>query len=125
MRNEGTGMENGTGSGGRAYRVSPAGVRSNDWQSLEVADLDSLSPAHFVTVVIPYYERPDALELTLAGLERQTYPRDQFEVVVVDDGGTDAGASVVEVVVAGTGATWVVAVDEAETETGSVVVVVE
>ena len=86
MRNEGTGMEQGTGSGGRAYRVSPAGVRGNDWQSLEVADLDSLSPAHFVTVVIPYYERPDALELTLAGLERQTYPRNLFEVVVVDDG---------------------------------------
>ncbi|MDE0169363.1 MAG: glycosyltransferase [bacterium] len=86
MRDEGTGMENGTSSGGRAYRVSPAGVHSNDWQSLEVADLDSLSPAHFVTVVIPFYERPDALELTLAGLERQTYPRHLFEVVVVDDG---------------------------------------
>jgi glycosyltransferase involved in cell wall biosynthesis len=39
-----------------------------------------------VTVVVPYYEAPDALALTLAGLERQTYPTDLFEVVVVDDG---------------------------------------
>ncbi len=38
------------------------------------------------TVVIPYYEAQESLKLTLAGLKRQTYPPDLFDVVVVDDG---------------------------------------
>ena len=70
----------------RRYRVPPAQVRGNYWPALGVADLDSFSATHSVTVVIPYYERLHELKLTLAGLERQTYPRDLFEVVVVDDG---------------------------------------
>ena len=68
------------------YRVPPARVRGNDWKALAVDDLESFTPTHFASVVIPYYERPEELQLTLAGLERQTYPRELFEVVVVDDG---------------------------------------
>ena len=64
----------------------PADVRGNDWRSLGVAPLDVFEPLLPVTVVVPYYEAPEALALTLAGLERQTYPQDLFEVVVVDDG---------------------------------------
>ncbi len=64
----------------------PADVRGNDWRSLGVAPLDVFEPLLPITVVVPYYEAPEALTLTLAGLERQTYPRDLFEVVVVDDG---------------------------------------
>ncbi len=64
----------------------PADVRGNDWRSLGVAPLDVFEPLLPVTVVVPYYEAPEALALTLAGLERQTYPLDLFEVVVVDDG---------------------------------------
>ncbi|WP_419912310.1 glycosyltransferase family 2 protein [Candidatus Poriferisodalis sp.] len=64
----------------------PADVRGNDWRSLGVAPLDVFEPLLPVTVVVPYYEAPDALALTLAGLERQTYPADLYEVVVVDDG---------------------------------------
>ena len=90
MKNERTGMTRGSEPASspsqRPYRVPPAQVRGNDWTALEVADLDSFTPIHFVTVVIPYYERPHELNVTLAGLERQTYPRDLFEVVVVDDG---------------------------------------
>jgi glycosyltransferase involved in cell wall biosynthesis len=41
-----------------------------------------------VSVVIPTYERPAALEACLAGLAAQTLPADRFEVVIVDDGGT-------------------------------------
>ncbi len=70
----------------RPYRVLPARVRGNDWKALAVGELESFTPTHFVSVVIPYYERPEVLQLTLAGLERQTYPRELFEVVVVDDG---------------------------------------
>ena len=42
-----------------------------------------------VSVVIPTYNRRRQLELTLAGLARQTYPRDLFETIVVSDGSTD------------------------------------
>lgn len=38
-----------------------------------------------VAVVVPTYRRPDALARLLAGLERQTYPRDDWELIVVDD----------------------------------------
>ncbi|WP_419946477.1 glycosyltransferase family 2 protein [Candidatus Poriferisodalis sp.] len=64
----------------------PADVRGNDWRSLGVVPLDVFEPLLPVTVVVPYYEAPQALTLTLAGLERQTYPLDLFEVIVVDDG---------------------------------------
>ena len=64
----------------------PAGVRGNDWRSLPVTPVDAFEPVLPVSVVIPYYEAPGALALTLAGLERQTYPRELFDVIVVDDG---------------------------------------
>ena len=64
----------------------PAGVRGNDWRSLPIAPVEFFEPDIVVTVVIPYFEAPEALALTLAGLEGQTYPRELFEVVVVDDG---------------------------------------
>ena len=40
------------------------------------------------SVVVPTYERPTLLARCLAALARQDYPRDRFEVVVVDDGST-------------------------------------
>lgn len=66
--------------------VPPAVVRRNDWPSLPTPPPESFEPRLPVTVVVPYYEAPEALELTLAALEAQTYPRELFEVVVVDDG---------------------------------------
>ena len=67
-------------------RVPPAGVRGNDWRELAVAAPDRFEPELPVSVVVTYYEAPAALELTLAALEGQTYPRHLFEVVIVDDG---------------------------------------
>ena len=67
-------------------RVPPAGVPGNDWRELAVAAPDRFEPELPVSVVVTYYEAPEALELTLAALEGQTYPRRLFEVVVVDDG---------------------------------------
>ena len=64
----------------------PAAVRGNDWRQVEVPPLASFRPRRLVSVVVPYYEAPEALGLTLAALEGQTYPRELFEVVVVDDG---------------------------------------
>lgn len=42
------------------------------------------------SVVIPTYNRRDALHACLRALARQQYPREAFEVVVVDDGGSDS-----------------------------------
>src|SRR5689334_8065990 len=43
----------------------------------------------FLSVVIPTYNRQESLLRTLDALERQTFPAERFEVVVVSDGSTD------------------------------------
>lgn len=47
-----------------------------------------------VSVIIPTYNRKDLLRETLNSLAQQTYPREHFEVIVVDDGSTDGTASI-------------------------------
>lgn len=47
------------------------------------------------TVIVPTYNRRRLLQLTLDSLDRQTLPRDRFEVLVVDDGSSDDTAAVV------------------------------
>ncbi len=41
------------------------------------------------SVIIPTYNRKDSLLRTLDSLSQQTFPADDFEVIVVDDGGQD------------------------------------
>ncbi len=48
-----------------------------------------------LSAIICAYDRADLLNLTLESLCRQTLPRDQFEVVVVDDGSKDGTRDVV------------------------------
>ena len=64
----------------------PQLVRYNDWRRVEVAAPGAFVPERPVSVVVPYYAQPEELGRTLAALEGQTYPRELFEVVVVDDG---------------------------------------
>ena len=64
----------------------PADVGGNDWTSLVVEPPETFRPTLPVSVVVTYYEAPEALELTLAALEGQDYPPELFEVVIVDDG---------------------------------------
>jgi GT2 family glycosyltransferase len=42
----------------------------------------------FFSVIVPTYERPAQLSRCLESLVRLDYPRENYEVVVVDDGGT-------------------------------------
>jgi GT2 family glycosyltransferase len=42
-----------------------------------------------VSVVLPTFNRLDRLKRVIAGLEAQTFPHDQFEVIVVSDGSSD------------------------------------
>ena len=65
----------------------PTSVCYNDWRQAAVEPLDTFTPTLPVSVIIPYYQTPaETLTRTLAALEGQTYPRDMFEVVIVDDG---------------------------------------
>ena len=73
-------------TGPRPPEPPPARIRGNDWTTLAVDPPEEFTPRRSATVVVPYYQAPEALALTLAALEGQTYPRDLFEVVVVDDG---------------------------------------
>jgi GT2 family glycosyltransferase len=53
------------------------------------------SEPRFVSVVVPTWNRAAVLADCLAALRAQDYPRDRFEVIVVDDGSTDATPQIV------------------------------
>ena len=61
------------------------GVRHNEWKRAARPG-GTCGPAPAVSVVVPCFDAPGALALTLAGLERQDWPRERLEVVIVDDG---------------------------------------
>lgn len=68
-------------------KPQPNSVWYNDWRQVDVEPLDTFTPTMPVSVIIPYYRtHATTLGMTLAMLERQTYPRDMFEVIIVDDG---------------------------------------
>ncbi|PZV21666.1 MAG: glycosyl transferase [Leptolyngbya sp.] len=48
------------------------------------------------SIVIPTYNRPERLASCLLSLTRLSYPRDRFEVIVVDDGSAQSMAPTVE-----------------------------
>ena len=68
-------------------RPAPTSVRYNDWRQVEMPAPDAFMPILPVSVIAPCYQTPaETLAMTLASLEGQTYPRNLFEVVLVDDG---------------------------------------
>ena len=72
---------------GKSPTPPPPRVRYNDWCAVDVPAVGEFAPAVAVSVIIPSYRTPaNVLARTLAALERQTYPRELFEVVIVDDG---------------------------------------
>lgn len=50
----------------------------------------------YISVVIPTFNRCESLKVTLNALKNQTLDRDQFEVVVIDDGSTDGTPGLLE-----------------------------
>src|SRR5204862_7056439 len=54
-----------------------------------------VSDAVFVSVVVPTWNRADLLPDCLRSLRAQDYPADRFEIVVLDNGSSDATADVV------------------------------
>lgn len=58
--------------------------------------LQSLNFQHEISVIIPSYNNRDYLLNTIKHLIRQDLPREQFEVVVVDDGSNDGSEAAVK-----------------------------
>ncbi|MFG1873477.1 glycosyltransferase [Sphaerisporangium sp. NPDC049003] len=61
-------------------------IRHNDYGVLRPPAIGTWQPRLSVSVVIAAYGHQDKLDLTLAALAAQSYPRHLMEVVVVDDG---------------------------------------
>mgnify|MGYP002681948264 CR=1 FL=1 len=51
--------------------------------------MKSVSSQPFISVIIPTYNRADLLSQSLESLVGQSLPKDQFEVIVIDDGSSD------------------------------------
>jgi glycosyltransferase AglI len=49
-----------------------------------------------LSVIVPVWNDPDGLQETIGSLLRQMYARDEFEIVIVDNGSTDETLSVAE-----------------------------
>jgi glycosyltransferase involved in cell wall biosynthesis len=50
----------------------------------------------FVSVIIPVYNDAERLQTCLKALQVQTYPKDKYEIVVIDNGSTESPQPVVE-----------------------------
>jgi glycosyltransferase involved in cell wall biosynthesis len=49
----------------------------------------------FVSVIIPVYNDAERLQICLKSLQDQTYPKEKYEIIVVDNGSTDSPRDVV------------------------------
>lgn len=59
-------------------------------------DVSTSAKGPTITVVIPAYNCADTISMCLESIFAQTYPRDRFEVILVDDGSTDGTAPVAQ-----------------------------
>lgn len=59
-------------------------------------DLERPPLVPFFSVIVPTYQRPASLEKCLAALSQLSYPRDRFEVIVVNDGDRTLPATIIE-----------------------------
>ncbi|MEI6331181.1 MAG: glycosyltransferase family A protein [Pseudanabaena sp. ELA645] len=55
-------------------------------ENLEIKKNTTSNVGKFVSVIIPVYNDSEPLKICLEALENQTYPKDLYEVIVVDNG---------------------------------------
>jgi GT2 family glycosyltransferase len=74
--------------------VEPHVTRTGTSHPLPAGAPPDAADAPIIAVVVPTYDRPHALEACLRALAAQTLARDQFEVIVADDGSTAPVAAI-------------------------------
>ena len=57
----------------------------------------------YISVIIPVHNDSQRLQLCLAALENQSYPKYSYEVIVIDNNSTD---NVKEIVITENGSAW-------------------
>ena len=77
----------------RWFQLRQIGTRLPLWQNDDAMKADSNTQ---FSIIIPTYNRPCQLRACLQALARLDYPSERFEVIVVDDGGTDRLDTVVQ-----------------------------
>lgn len=80
------------GHGHGAASPTSAWVPGNRWDELSPPELGAWTPRCTVSVILPHYRAQRELEITLAALGRQTYPRYLTQVIVADDGSPEPPA---------------------------------
>ncbi len=82
-------------------RVTLEDIRS-EFNGNKYSELDQTPATHYlsgelkdVCIVIPVYNRPKILAITLAAITHQSYPKDLIQVIVVDDGSKDETLKVI------------------------------
>src|SRR5271157_6588289 len=76
--------------------LARGGGPSTPTASFAIREEQPLALGSTVSVIIPTYNRIDALRQTLSALETVQYPSDRWEVVIVDDGSSDGTEEIVQ-----------------------------
>jgi GT2 family glycosyltransferase len=81
----------------RALKVSKSDCLSAPQAKLPEYNPESMAESNrpFISIIIPTYERLERLAVCLKSLCRLEYPRERFEVIVVDDGSRKAPENVI------------------------------
>ncbi|WP_200837124.1 glycosyltransferase [Dyadobacter sp. 3J3] len=66
------------------------------WNSLPSVNKKQSNTSNFLSVIIPVRNEQESIESLLNDLEKQSFPNERFEVLVVDDGSTDRTAAIVK-----------------------------
>ncbi|HEX2847833.1 MAG TPA: glycosyltransferase [Chitinophagaceae bacterium] len=65
------------------------------WKSIPIFIPAQASPSIFLSIIIPARNEEDNIAALLQALEQQTYPKELFEIIVIDDHSTDQTAAIV------------------------------
>lgn len=72
------------------------GYYHNAWNHLPTFELPGATPSTNITVIIPVRNETDHIPALLDSLARQSYPKELFEVIFVDDHSTDGTWSLIQ-----------------------------
>lgn len=71
--------------------------KRNEFQNNIEASIADNKPSPFVSVIVPVYNDATRLKLCLEALNTQTYPKERYEIIVIDNG-SDEEQSIQDVV---------------------------